>query len=262
MQFHIFSAKIKMLFVICVVAVSPLRSEASHRSEMVSQLLFGEAAEVVQKENDFIKIKCLYDDYGGWAQASQLIEVSEDVAMQKPLSYAFKRNTTVQINGTEMYVSVATPVFENIQIGNYKIEYNEEETLLFAPSFFKEEIIKMAALLYENVPYLWGGKSSFGIDCSGFVQQVFKLFQKRLPRDAYQQATGGEVVHFLEETQCGDLAFFDNDEGKIVHVGILLGKHEIIHASGTVRVDTIDSFGIINRTTGQRTHQLRVMKRV
>ncbi len=251
-----------MLFVIAIVAVCPLRSEASHRSEMVSALLLGEAAEVLEKEKDFIKIRCLYDNYVGWAQASQLVEAAEDIAMRKPASFAFKRNSTVLINGTETYVSVATPQFENSETGNYKIEYNEEETLLFEPSFFKDEVIKMAALLYENVPYLWGGKSSFGIDCSGFVQQVYKLFGKPLLRDAYQQATGGEVVHFLQEAQCGDLAFFDNKEGRIVHVGILFSADEIIHASGNVRVDTIDSFGIINRTTGQRTHKLRVIKRV
>ncbi len=251
-----------MLFVISIIAVCPLRSEASHRSEMVSALLLGEAAEVLEKEKDFIKIRCLYDDYVGWAQASQLAEVNKNMAMIKPASFSFKRNTTALLNGIEVYVSVGTPVFETIELGNYKIKYNEEETLLFEPSFFRDEVIKMAALLYENVPYLWGGKSSFGIDCSGFVQQVFKLFGKPLPRDAYQQAMGGEVVHFLEEGQCGDLAFFDNEEGRIVHVGILFGGNEIIHASGNVRVDTIDSFGIINRTTGQRTHKLRVIKRV
>jgi cell wall-associated NlpC family hydrolase len=120
----------------------------------------------------------------------------------------------------------------------------------------------MITLLYENVPYLWGGKSSFGIDCSGFVQQVFKLFGKHLLRDTYQQATQGESIGFLQEVQCGDLAFFDNAEGRIVHVGILLNSETIIHASGNVRVDTMDSYGIINRNTGMRTHQLRVIKRV
>ena len=251
-----------MAFVVCIVAVCPLRSEASHRSEIVSGLLFGEAAEVVETAKDFTKIKCLYDGYTGWAQASQLADVSEDVAVRQPLSYTFKRNTTVLVNGTQLYVSVATPVFKDVVLANYQIEYKEEETLLFEPSFFKEEVIKMSALLYENVPYLWGGKSSFGIDCSGFVQQVFKLFGKRLPRDAYQQAAAGEVVHFLQEAQCGDLAFFDNEDGRIVHVGILFSESEIIHASGSVRVDAIDSYGIINKTTGERTHRLRVIKRM
>ena len=251
-----------MPFVMCITAVCPLRSEASHRSEMVSQLLFGEAAEVLERTKEFTKIKCLYDDYIGYAQTGQLAEIAEEVAMMKPLSYAFKRNTTVLINGTQLYVPVATPVLGKIDFDQYKIEYTEEETLLFDASFFRDEVIKMVTLLYENVPYLWGGKSSFGIDCSGFAQQVFKLFGKHLLRDAYQQAQQGEVVHFLAESQCGDLAFFDNEEGRIVHVGILLSAGEIIHASGHVRIDNIDSYGIINRITGARTHQLRVIKRV
>ena len=154
-------------------------------------------------------------------------------------------------------------MFEDTVVNNLSIQYKSEaETLLFEPSFYTDEMVKMAALLYENVPYLWGGKSSFGIDCSGYVQQVCKLFGKPLPRDAYQQAAHGEVVHFLQEAQCGDLAFFDNEEGNIVHVGILFSAGEIIHASGKVRVDDIDSFGIVNRATGQRTHKLRVIKRV
>lgn len=250
------------MFALCSVAVCPLRSDPSHRGEMVSQLLFGEAAEVLDITKDFTKIRCLYDDYIGWAQTSQIARVDRTVALRKPSAYTFRRNSTVMINGTEMYVPVGTPVFEEANFGNLSIQYTSEENLLFEPSFYTEEVVTMAALLYENVPYLWGGKSSFGIDCSGFVQQVAKLFGKPLLRDAHQQATAGEVVHFLQEAQCGDLAFFDNEEGRIVHVGILFSSSEIIHASGKVRVDDIDSFGIVNRDTGQRTHKLRVIKRV
>lgn len=251
-----------MTFTICIVAVCPLRSDPSHRGEMVSQLLFGEAAEVLDATNDFTKVRCLYDGYIGWVQTGQLAEADRTVALRKPVSYTYRRNTTVTVNGTEMYVPVGTPVFEDATIGRHAVQYPTEETLLFEPSYYQEEVIKMAALLYENVPYLWGGKSSFGIDCSGYVQQVAKLFDKPLPRDACQQVEAGAVVHFLQEAQCGDLAFFDNDEGRIIHVGILFNEHEIIHASGKVRVDDIDSFGILNRDTGQRTHKLRVIKRI
>lgn len=251
-----------MMFVLCSVAVCPLRSDPSHRGEMVSQLLFGEAAEVLELTKDFTKIRCLYDDYIGWVQTSQVVKIDRTIALRKPVSYTFRRNTTVTINGTEMYVPVGTPVFEEAGFANYSIQYSGDETLLFEPSFYTEDVVKMAALLYENVPYFWGGKSSFGMDCSGFVQQVTKLFGKILQRDAHQQATQGEVVHFLQEAQCGDLAFFDNEEGRIIHVGILFNNSEIIHASGKVRVDDIDSFGIVNRDTGQRTHKLRVIKRV
>ena len=249
-----------MQYVVAIVAVCPLRSEASHRSEMVSGLLFG--AEVLEVTKDFTRIKCMYDGYEGWAQTSQITETDEAMVKAKPAGYTFKRNATVLLDNAQMYVSVATPVFENASFGNHAVNYTEEETVLFDASFFKDEVIKMIALLYENVPYLWGGKSSFGIDCSGFVQQVFKMFGKRLLRDAGQQATQGQDIGFLQETQCGDLAFFDNAAGRIVHVGILLGNDEIIHASGNVRTDKIDNYGIINSATGQRTHQLRMIKRV
>lgn len=251
-----------MQYVVAIVAVCPLRREASHRSEMVSQLLFGEGAEVIEVGKDFTKIKCLYDAYEAWAQTSQLAEVDEAMAKAAPAGYSFKRNTIIMLNDTPMYASLATPVFGNTFFGKYKVEYTDEETARFDATYFTEEVIKMVALLYENVPYLWGGKSSFGIDCSGFAQQVFKVFGKHVLRDTYQQATQGESIGFLQEVQCGDLAFFDNAEGSIVHVGILLNSEEIIHASGNVRVDTMDSYGIINRNTGQRTHQLRVIKRV
>jgi len=251
-----------MQYVVAIVAVCPLRSEASHRSEMVSQLLFGEGAEVLEVGKEFTKVKCLYDGYEGWAQGSQLAEVDETIAKAVPVGYTFKRNTIVMLDDTPMYVPLATPVFGNIFFGKYKVAYTDEETALFDVSYFTEEVIKMLALLYENVPYLWGGKSSFGIDCSGLVQQVFKFFGKHLLRDAYQQATQGESIGFLQEVQCGDLAFFDNAEGRIVHVGILVSSEAIIHASGNVRVDTMDSYGIINRNTGLRSHQLRVIKRV
>lgn len=251
-----------MQYVVAVAAVCPLRAEAAHRSEMVSQLLFGEGAEALEWGKDFVKIRCLYDGYEAWVQVSQVAEVDEAVALATPVGYTFKRNSLVYINGTPMQVPLATPVYGNSFFGKHEIQYTDDETVNFDAAFFTEEVINMVAYLYENVPYLWGGKSSFGIDCSGFVQQVYKLFGKRLLRDAHQQAIQGEAIGFLEEVQCGDLAFFDNAEGRIVHVGLLLNTHEIMHASGCVRVDTIDSYGIVNRNTGQRTHQLRVIKRV
>ena len=119
-----------------------------------------------------------------------------------------------------------------------------------------------SAYTFINAPYLWGGRSPLGIDCSGFTQVVYKLAGQKLQRDAYQQADQGITLGFIEEAEAGDLAFFDNDEGKIIHVGILLGQGKIIHASGKVRIDRIDHQGIFNEETGKYSHKLRIIKRI
>jgi hypothetical protein len=118
------------------------------------------------------------------------------------------------------------------------------------------------ALKYFNSPYLWGGRSPFGVDCSGLSQILYKMIGIQIPRDAGQQALMGENITFVEEAQPGDLAFFDNEDGKIVHVGIIWEKNKIIHASGKVRIDNIDHFGIFNIDTGRYSHQMRLMRRI
>jgi cell wall-associated NlpC family hydrolase len=117
------------------------------------------------------------------------------------------------------------------------------------------------ALEFLNVPYLWGGKSVFGIDCSGFVQLVFRLYDLNLPRDAYQQAEIGELIDSKEARQ-GDLAYFTNEKGKIIHVGIVLDNETIIHASGRVRIDQLTKSGIYNSDYCKETHKLHFIKRV
>jgi len=202
-----------MKYVTCSVAVAPLRNEPRHQSEMISQLLMSEAAEVLEKEKQFTKVRCVEDEYEGWVANNQ-VNFTDQLTASDQLNFSFEADT-----------------------------------------------VRETAFAYLDVPYIWGGKSKFGIDCSGFCQQVYKAFGIRLPRDAYQQAALGEVVGFLQEVQCGDLAFFDNEEGKITHVGMMLSSQEIIHASGKVRIDKIDNQGIINVDTGARTHRLRIIKR-
>jgi hypothetical protein len=251
-----------MQYLVSIVAVCPIRKEPSHRSEMVSQLLFGETVLLLETKKDFVHIRCLYDDYEGWIQSSQLMFIDESSISQTPLGYSYKRNAPALFNNTQMFLSVGTPVLNPELFGAHKVEYMEEYILEYGEFSFDPYIVKTVTLLYENVPYLWGGKSSFGIDCSGFTQQVFKVFNLKLMRDAYQQATQGEVIENLQEVACGDLAFFDNEEGKITHVGILLNSTEIIHASGRVRRDKMDVKGIINIETGEITHKLKVIRRI
>ncbi len=250
-----------MSYVVCIVAVAPLRREASHRSEIMTELLLGEYAEALESSKDFIRIKCLYDDYEGWCQKVQLTEVSQ--TMQTNL-FLHKAIGLAKLNDRDCRISLATPLYSTsniISFGNFSVQYPAKYTCDTTQNEFNKENIQHIAEQFLNTPYLWGGKSIFGIDCSGFTQQVFKMFNIKLPRDAYQQAEIGDAVGFLQEAVCGDLAFFDNDEGRITHVGILINSEEIIHASGKVRIDKIDNAGIISSDTGERTHRLRLIKR-
>ena len=119
-------------------------------------------------------------------------------------------------------------------------------------------------LMYNWVgtPYQFGGSTKNGIDCSGFTQMVYRLNGFKLLRDASQQATQGDALSFIEESTAGDLAFFDNNEGDIIHVGIIMENHHIIHAHGKVRIDRIDHTGIYNVDTNTHSHKLRVIKSI
>jgi len=253
-----------MTFVACIVPVCPMRKEAGHRTEMVSELLFGEMAEVIEESKAFTKLRSVYEGYEGWCQTSQLTSIDVLQANQSTDLLTAEWIAAIDFNGHPMQLPMGSSLGllsgDKGKIGQYSVTYNRKT---WNPStvLFSGEAMKMFSLQYLNTPYLWGGRSVFGIDCSGFVQQVFCFFNKKLPRDAYQQATKGEVVGFLQEAQCGDLAFFDNDEGQITHVGLLLNAETMIHASGKVRIDRIDNMGIVNTDTGERTHRLRIIKR-
>jgi len=258
-----------MTYITAIVAVVPIRAEASHQSEMVSQLLFGELAEITEGNpqlttGSFVKIKTKLDGYEGWCQSAQLARVPEELANQYTAAIAADYLNPIEVNGTNMQlpfgVSLGLFSYQQLKLEGYQFTYqgqltHPENNLLTA------EKIKAIASLFLNTPYLWGGRSLFGIDCSGFVQQVYRYFNIVLPRDAYQQAEIGSDIAFLAESKCGDLAFFDNPSGKITHVGILLSESQIIHASGKVRIDSIDQAGILNTDTGERTHSLRLIKR-
>jgi cell wall-associated NlpC family hydrolase len=247
---------------VCCVPVSPLRASPAHQSEMVSQLLFGELVNVIEKgENKWLKVRCQFDSYEGWITSPHLTEPPYQSA---PLHLTADWSSEIFFDDQPMHLSFGSDlrglVNGQAEWGKYNWSFKGNHIDPLHNKKTEKNLLK-AAFLFINTPYLWGGRSSFGIDCSGFTQLVFKSFGVSLLRDAYQQATQGEVVGFLAETKIGDLAFFDNSEGKITHVGILINEHEIIHASGKVRVDRIDSQGIMNVDTNERTHQLRLIKR-
>lgn len=233
---------------ICIVTVAPVRAENSDRAEIVTEILFGESADILEVNKNWTRIKMHYDGYEGWMDTKQLKPVTgEDLARRK-VTVVTEDFSSVLMNDGKTLLSMGSEV--------------DFPVVASRRSHDVRESIALTAKEFLNVPYLWGGKSYFAVDCSGFTQLVYKIHDVRLPRDASQQAGVGESLTFVEESRAGDLAFFENAEGKIVHVGIMLENQRIIHASGKVRIDTLDSTGIFNKELNKHTHKLRVIKNV
>lgn len=229
-----------------------------HRAEMVSQLLFGESVKVLDKNTEWLHISCIHDRYEGWCQLSHLFIVDE--LPENEMLLAGNWDNQVMWNDQLMHVPMGS-MMHNLEVTRTVMTAVEREPGYVKPVSFSEKELTSRAKMFLNTAYLWGGRSVYGVDCSGFCQVVFRFFGVSLPRDAYQQAGVGESIGFLQEAKTGDLAFFDNDEGRITHVGILLDQQTIIHSSGKVRIDKIDTEGIFNVDTRQRTYKLRVIKR-
>jgi gamma-D-glutamyl-L-lysine dipeptidyl-peptidase len=252
------------MFGICKLANIPLRAENSDRSEMVSQVLFGEHFEVLEQINQWTKIKLHFDDYEGWIDTKQMFPISkEEHEMLSNEAAVLNFDLVEYINGEK---NLLLPITLGASLSFLKYPSINTDNFIFegTQSFGKKpkSAIITTALMYLNAPYLWGGKTIFGIDCSGFTQMVYKINGYKILRDASQQAMMGESLSFIEESEAGDLAFFDNDEGRIIHVGIIMNDNYIIHASGQVRIDRLDHLGIYNAQTNRHTHKLRVIKKI
>lgn len=243
---------------ICIVPLAAVRLTPDHRNEMVNQLLFGEWATVLEKNKEgWALLENKWDGYIGWCRLNQFL-LTENLPAPS-LRYSANWTNEITVNGENMMLPFGAPI-PSASLAGLELQYHG--TLHdAAETIFNEENIKRIAEMYLNSSYLWGGKSVFGIDCSAFVQSVYRMMNIPLLRDAKLQVSMGEPVGFLQEAICGDLAFFD-EFGEITHAGILLNDHEVIHASGKVRVDHIDADGIVQKGTGIRTHKLRVIKRI
>lgn len=255
-----------MEYGICLLSVVPVRASQNDKSEMVTQLLFGDLISILEKNKKWAKIITEFDNYEGYIDVKQYVEISEEeyLSLQKKSDNISVDKLAVlkNINDSSLINIVQGSSLPSISANIVEIANNKYEFIGDIKHINTNEFEKICeiALSYKNVPYLWGGKSIMGIDCSGFSQIVYKICGVKLPRDARQQALLGTTVEFLSESLDGDLAFFDNEKGDIIHVGIIMNKNQIIHASGCVRIDTIDHEGIYNASTQKYTHKLRLIK--
>jgi gamma-D-glutamyl-L-lysine dipeptidyl-peptidase len=248
---------------ICENVFVPLRSGPSHKSEMLSQVLFGEKYTIVDKTGKWLKIETLFDKYMGWIDVDHLQYSAAEGdscghTINKSLLCYRSDNTKVVLEaGCEVY----NPDFEDktFFIGKniYKAGPEFKNTYIST-----NEPVSDSALKFINSPYIWGGRIPSGIDCSGFCQLVYKIHGIAIPRDSSQQAEIGRNIEFIDESRAGDLVFFDNERGKISHVGMILSKGLVIHASGRVRIDTIDHQGIFKPELGGYSHKLRTIRRI
>lgn len=256
-------------FGVCNLSLVPLRAEPSDRSEMNSQLLFGDHFTILETTEKWSRIITEYDDYEGWIDNKQYVHINQSafntISNQNSILGLGPCHKVLRTDvNSVLYLMTGSRIPHTIDnyfyLGDNR--YQLQSGIVNPNKHDFRSSIRDVLMFYLGAPYLWGGRSLFGIDCSGFTQMVFRQFGVKIKRDAWQQAEQGELLGFLQEARTGDLAFFDNEEGRITHVGVMLDNQHIIHASGKVRIDAIDNQGIYNVELKRYTHKLRIIKRM
>lgn len=253
-----------MPYGICHIALAPIRAEASDTSEMVSQILFGETLKILETQNQWCRVRIQFDQYVGWVDEKQFISLNEDEF--ENANNKVKINNHLFLNASSEERDLTLPLGASLpglkgdgfSINNELISLHKK---INTDILSIDKLIKIALSLKET-PYLWGGRSPMGIDCSGFTQLIYKCVGIDINRDAKDQVYQGKPIKSLSEAQKGDLAFFINQREEIHHVGLILDEYKIIHAAGKVRVDQITKDGIYNNVLKKLTHRLHSIKRM
>jgi cell wall-associated NlpC family hydrolase len=248
---------------ICENIFVPLRSGPSHKSEMLSQVLFGEKYKTIDEAGHWVKIETLLDHFRGWIDLNHLqCSLAEDMTRGKVLNRSL---LCFKSDGTRLVLEAGCEIFspdfdkKTFSAGDSKYTANKD----FSEKYIlTDDSLPETAMKFINSPYIWGGRIPSGIDCSGLTQLVCKIHGIVIPRNSWQQAETGTDVSFLEEAKPGDLVFFDDERGNISHVGMMISRGLVIHASGRVRIDSIDNQGIFRNESGKYSHHLRMIRRL
>ena len=253
---------------ICPLAQVPVRFDPSDRSEMVTQILFGETFSILEERGSWLLVRMHLDNYEGFIDRKQSLQVTDEFIEKMKISsnHIITDKTAVCYSKNESTFLLLgkgslLPLSEGSTFHLGHQTYTTISRTKAIPKKFSVSKVALTALDYLNVPYLWGGRSIMGIDCSGLVQIVYHMCGLDLPRDSSQQAVKGKAIDFVDEAKPGDLAFFDNPAGDIIHVGIIIEPGKILHASGHVKIDKLDHNGIFSEDQGIYTHSLRIIKR-
>ncbi|GAB2768704.1 C40 family peptidase [Salinimicrobium soli] len=247
-----------MQYAICNLGIVPLRLEPSDTSEMLSQVLYGEYFKILEERGKWSRIRTAFDGVEAWIDNKQYQKVTEEHYQSAEISEGPLSGDLVDFvdTGNQLLPVPLGSELHGLELLQHNFSGNRMQGKRDKPKLIE------TAFLYLNAPFMWGGKTPFGIDSSGFTQMVYKLNGYKLSRNAADQAKQGESLSFIEESEPGDLAFFDNKEGVITHVGIIMNDNYIIHSDGRVRLDRIDHSGIYNAEMRRHTHQLRVIKKI
>ena len=235
---------------ICLIAHAPMRAEPSDKSEMINELIYGEPVMIIENHGSWLYIESQLDSYSGWVDRLQVSEQPEEIQKNRVVL----RNRNIFLSDRSILLSYGSliPAMESSSI-----ESSEDPV---SPGKILTRLINDAKL-WLNASYVWGGKSIFGVDCSGFIQTIFRGQNLLLPRDSYQQAEKGHLVAF-EDAKAGDLAFFSKTGARIDHVGLLIESNRIIHASSYVRIDGFVDEGILSLVNGRLSHKLHSIRRI
>ncbi len=253
---------------ICPLSTVAIRNSASHKSEMISQLLFGELVEILERKGrQWVKVRCAHDNLVGWVATNQLEAITPNEFALYQEQFAFVLDVFQALSTADSFLPLTLgarlPTFDGLRFFVGEKTFNYSGQAVFPQDIVQgPEVIQKIAKRFLNVPFLWGGRSTLGVDGPGLVQVVFGIAGYPLPREAFEQVERGENVDFAEQSQPADVAFFENQKGRITHAGIMLPEGKIIHSYGKVRIDKLDHYGIFNKEKGGYTHKLRIIKRL